>query len=185
MEGDAIGIEAGAVRMLEHVDGHLRRAAELPRQRPLGADAVAEDAAEDAGSRGGAGDLVGLLDAVDGEHADAAREGGGDVALLLDGVAEGDAVRGRAGGERHVDLGHGGAVERRAELGEELQHGRIGVRLDRIEDAAVGERLRKRRIVLAHDIEVDDEAGALGASESKKVADTVSHSQGTPQAGCG
>ena len=51
MERDAIGVEAEPVRVLEHVDRHLGHAAELARQRPFGAGAVAQDAAEDASRR--------------------------------------------------------------------------------------------------------------------------------------
>ena len=121
MEGHAIGVEAEAMGVLEHVDGHLRGAAELARQRPLGAVVGDQDAAEDARGGRGAADLLDFLAQIDGEEADAALVGGGDVALLLDGVAVGDALGRGAGGERHVDLGDAGAIEARAELGEQLR----------------------------------------------------------------
>src|SRR5690606_25784238 len=95
---------------------------ELARKRPFGAVAGAQDAAEYLRAGRGAGDLVDLLGGIDGEEADAARKGGGNVALLLDRVAIGDAVGRGAGGERHVDLGDAGAIEARAELGEEPEH---------------------------------------------------------------
>ena len=166
--------------VLEHGDGELRRAAEFPRQRPFGAVIGAEDAAEDLAARGGARDLLDLLAAVDREEADAALEGGGDVALLLDGVAVGDALGGGAGGERHVDLGNARAIEGRAEAREQLQHFRLGIGLDRVEDAAVRQRLGEGEVVLAHDIEVDDEAGAVGSSVAEEIADTVGHSRALP-----
>ena len=118
--------------------------------------------------------------AVDREEADAARESRGDVALFLDRVAVGDAVGRGAGGERHVDLGDRGAVEGRAELGEELQDLRRRVGLDRVEDAAVRQRAGEGGVVLAHDIEVDHEAGAVGSSVAEEVADTVGHSRELP-----
>ena len=93
MERDAIGLEAEPMGVLQHVRGHLGLAAELARQRPFGAGAVAQDAAEHLRAGRGAGDLLDLGLAVDREQADAEREGARDVALLLDGVAEGDAVR--------------------------------------------------------------------------------------------
>ena len=67
------------MRVLEHVDRHLRHAAELPRQRPFGAGAVAQDAAEDLHVRGagegrGAGDLLHLGLAIDREEAHAELE---------------------------------------------------------------------------------------------------------------
>ena len=115
MEGHAIGDEAEAMGVLEHARRHFRRAAELARQRPFGAGAVAQDAAEHFRARRGARDLLDLGFAVDGEEAHAKRIGAGDVALLLDRIAEGDAVGRRAGGERLLDLDDRGRVEARAE----------------------------------------------------------------------
>ena len=105
--------------MLEHVGRHLGHAAELARQRPFGAGAVAQDAAEHLGAGRGAGDLLDLGLAVDREEADAELEGARDVTLLLDRVAERDAVGRSAGRERHLDLGDRGGVEARAERGEQ------------------------------------------------------------------
>src|SRR5262249_60484298 len=129
----------------------LGGAAELPRERPLGAVSGAEDAAEDLRAGRGARDLLDLLLGVDGKEADAARIGGGDVALFLDRVAVGDAVGGGAGGERHVDLGDAGAVEGGAEFGEQLQDLGLGVRLDRVKDTAGGKRFWESEVVLADD----------------------------------
>src|SRR5262245_40321227 len=119
MEAHAIGVEAEAMGMIENIDGELRSAAELPRQRPFGAVIGAKNAAEDESARSGTGDLLDLLAGVDGKKPDTARVGGRDVALLFDGVAVGDAVGRGAGSEGHVDLGDAGAVEGGAELGEE------------------------------------------------------------------
>ena len=159
MERDAVGVEAEPMGVLEHVDRHRGLAAELARQRPFGAVAVEQDAAEDARAGRGAGDLLDLLHAVDGEQAHAALIGARDVALLLDGVAEGDAVRLGAGGEHHLDLGDRGGVEARARArpgakappapGSPSPRRRRGVR----------QRLGEGQIVFAHDVEVDDEAG--------------------------
>ena len=79
----------------EDVDGLAGDAAELSAERPFGAGAVGQDAAEDARAGRGAGDLLHLLDAVDGEERHAERVRAGNVALLLDGVAVGDAARRR------------------------------------------------------------------------------------------
>ena len=46
VERHPVGLEPEPVGVLEHVDRHLGHAAELPRQRPFGAGAVAQDAAE-------------------------------------------------------------------------------------------------------------------------------------------
>ena len=78
--------------MTQHVDGHRRHTAELARQRPLGALAVGQHAAEHACARRGACDFLDLFHAVDREQADAELVGARDVALLLDGVAVGDSL---------------------------------------------------------------------------------------------
>ena len=98
--------EAQPVRMLEHADSHFGLAAELARQRPFGAGAVRQDAAEHFRARSDARDLLDFGLAIDREEPDAERIGARDVALLLDRVAEGDAVRRGTGGKRHLDLRH-------------------------------------------------------------------------------
>ena len=52
MERDAVRLQAQALGEVEHVDRHFRVAAELARQRPLGAGAIIEDAAEHLARRG-------------------------------------------------------------------------------------------------------------------------------------
>src|SRR5712672_925455 len=104
-------VEAIPLCEIEHIDSHLRIAAELARQRPLGAGAVVQDAAEHLGARRGAGDLLDLRAAIDREQANAEREGTRDVTLLLDRIAIGDPLRARTSGQRHLDFGHRGAVE--------------------------------------------------------------------------
>ena len=104
MEREAMRDEPEPMRVLEHTRGHLRRAAEFARQRPFGARAVAQDAAEHFRARRGARDLLDLRLAIDREQPHAEREGARDVALLLDRVAEADAVRRRARRERLLDL---------------------------------------------------------------------------------
>ena len=173
MERDAIGVEAELLGMAQHVDGHLRHAAELARQRPFGAFAIGQHAAEHAGAGSGAGDLLDFLDAVDGEEADAERIGAGDVALLLDGVAEGDAVGGRAGVERHLDFGNGRGVEGGAHRSEQAQDFRRRVCLHRIVDLRSGSACPKALEIVAHDIEVDDEARAVGTSGGEEVEDAL------------
>ncbi len=111
MERDAVGCEAELMGVDENVDGHLRHAAELARQRPFGAFAIREHAAEHAGAGSGTGDLLDFLVAVDRKEADAERMRAGDVAFLLDRVAVGDAGSGRTGVERHFDFSDGGAIE--------------------------------------------------------------------------
>ena len=123
-----------------------------------------------------AGDLLDLGLAVDREEADAERVGARDVALLLDGVAVGDAVGRGAGREHHLDLGDRGGVEAGAELGQQRQHLRRRVGLHGVEHAGVGQRLGKGRVVVAHDVEIDDEAGpVLDPRSAQEFTDALGH----------
>src|SRR5262249_14625598 len=171
----AARLEAEAVGMVEHFDRHLLVAAELARQWPLGAGAVEQEAAEHLRAGGGAGDLLDLGLAVDGKESHAERIGARDVTLLLDGVAERDALRRRARRERHLDLGDRSGVEAGAKRSEQREQLRRRVCLDGIEHAAVGQRLREGTIVLAHDVEIDDEAGPVLAAAAQEFADALGH----------
>ena len=69
-----------------------------------------------------------------------------------------DAVGRRAGRERHLDLGDRGGVEAGAERGEQRQHLRRRVRLDGVEHPGVRQGLGEGLVVVADDVEIDDEA---------------------------
>ena len=168
-------LEAEPVGVLEHVDRHRGVAAELARQRPFGAGAVEQEAAEHLRAGSGAGDLLDLGLAVDREQANAQREGAGDVALLLDGVAIGDAVGRGAGREHHLDLGDRGGVEARAEPGNERQHFRRRVRLDGVEHPGVRQGVGEGLVVVAHDVEVDDEARPVFGATTQELVDALRH----------
>ena len=170
-----MGDQAEPMRVLEHVRSRGGLAAELARQRPLGADVVAQDAAEHATAGSGAGDLLDLGLAVDRIERDPERVRARDIALLLDGVAEGDAVGRGAGGEHHLDLGDRGGVEAGAEPGEQLEHFRRRVGFHGVEYARVRQRLGEGLVVVAHDVEVDDEARPVVAAVTQKLADALSH----------
>ncbi len=150
-------------------------AAELARQRPFGAGAVEQEAAEHPRAGRGAGDLLDLGLAVDREQPHPQREGAGDVALLLDGVAVGDAVGRGAGRQHHLDLGHRCGVEARAEPGEQRQHFRRRVRLDGIEHPRIRQRVGECLVVVAHDFEIDDEARPVFAAMAQELVDALSH----------
>ena len=171
-----MGDEAEPVRVFEHARRHLGHAAELARQRPLGAGAVAEDAAEHPGAGRGAGDLLDLDLAVDREQAHAARDRRAAMSrsFLIVLPKEMRSAVAPAASTISISADRRG-VERRAELGEELQDLRRRVGLDRVEDARVRQRLGESQVVLADDFEVDDKAGAVVASSSEKLADTFSH----------
>ena len=105
------------MRPLQHPRRHLGRAAELAGQRPFGARAVAQHAAEHLCARRRAGDLLDLGLAIDRKEAHAELVGARDVALLLDRVAEADAVGRRAGRERLLDLRHARRSRSRSRAG--------------------------------------------------------------------
>ena len=161
MERDAVRHQPALVRELQDIGGIVRLAAELARQRPFGAGAVAMDAADHPAAGSSARHLLDLGLAVDGEQRDAELERGRDLALLLDGVAVGDAVGRGAGGEHVVRLGHRGDVEATAEPGQELEDFRRRIGLDGVEHLGVRQHLGEVQVVLAHDIEVEDEAGSV------------------------
>ena len=181
VEGDAVGLEPEAVGMLQHVGRHLRHAAELARQGPFGAGAVAQDAAEHLGALRHAGDLLDLGLAIDREEPHAELEGPGDVALLLDRVAEGDAVRRGAGRQHHLDLLDRGAVEARAEGCQQAQHLRRRVRLDGVVDPGVRQGVGEGVVVVPDDVEVDDEAGPVIAARTKELTDACGHGTNLPK----
>ena len=114
MERHAIGVEPEIARLAQQLDRHLGRAAELARQRPFGAVALDQDAAEDARAGRRARQLLQLGLAVEGEEPHAPLVGEGDVALLLDRVAEREALGGDAVVEAQLDLAAAGDVEIRA-----------------------------------------------------------------------
>src|SRR5271169_5335623 len=124
-------------------------------------------------------DLLDLRLAIDREQPHAERVGAPDVAFLLDRVAEGNALRRGAGREHHLDLGDRGGVEAGAKRSEQRQQLGCWIGLDGVEYAAVRQRLGKGPVVLAHDVEIDDEARTivepLVATAAQEVVDTLAH----------
>ena len=134
----------------------VRVAAELARQRPVGAAAfVAQDAAEDARRRAPTStSLSSSASAVEGERRTPQDDGVGDVGALLDRVA----VANRAGSRRPRGTGRSppGWRRRSRPPGHPAGAGsRRRVGLDRIED--LGGRQRGAQLVVARgdDVEVD------------------------------
>ena len=156
------GDQPALVREFQDVGGIVRLAAELARQRPFGAGAVAMDAADHAAAGRGARDLLDLGLAVDGKQRDAEPEGGGDLALLLDGVAVGDALgRARRRRARPRSRCTEATSKQRAELGQQLEDFRRRIGLDGVEHLGVRQRLGEGQVVLAHDVEVEHQAGSV------------------------
>src|SRR6202050_3270228 len=141
------------------------------------------DSANHPDAGGSACDLFDLGLAIDGKQRNAELGRGGDLALLLDGVAVGDAVRRGAGGEHRFGFADRGDVEAAAEPGKNLQDLRGRVRLDGVEHFAVRQRLSEALIVLADDVEVEHEAGAVLDAMLEKFADACRHCDATPPSG--
>ena len=89
----------------------------------------------------------------------------------------------RAGRQHHLDLGDRGGVEAGAERGEQRKHLRRRVRLHGVEHARVGQRLGEGLVVVAHDVEVDDEARPFIGTLAQEVADARGHSGDLPHPG--
>src|ERR1700722_13802319 len=104
MEREAMSDKAECMRALEHTGRHFRRTAELARQRPLRAGAVAQNAAEHFRARRRARDLLYLGLAIHGEQSDSEPIGARDVLFFLARVAETDAVSRCASGQRLLDF---------------------------------------------------------------------------------
>ena len=114
-----------------------------------------------------------------------------DVAFLLDGVAEGNAIRRSAGGEHHLDFGNRGRIETGAEPSEEPENFRRRIGLHGVEHTRVRQRLGEGQIVVANDVEIDDEARTIITAVAQKLADALGHgalpsysSRGGPTAHC-
>ncbi len=175
MKRQAAGVEASSSRRRQQLDRHVAAAAELARQRPVGAGAIDQDAAEHGSARGGRRELVELGLAVEGEQPDAAPIGIGDVALLLDGVAVGDARRLDAGGEAEIDLARARDVEIGAEARQPLDQLGRRVGLDGIEDAGDRQRLGQLAVIVLDAVEVDDQARGVGVLVGEESEDTLGH----------
>ena len=133
------------------------------------------DAADHPAAGRGARDLLHLGLAIDGEQGHAEPEGGGDLALFLDGVAVGDAVGRGAGGEHVVRLGDRGDVEAAAEAGQQLENFRRRIGLHGVVHLGVRQHLGEVQVVLADDVEIDDEAGSVIGTLLQKFADACGH----------
>ena len=138
------------------------------------------DAADHPAAGSGARHLLDLGLAVHGEQRDAELEGYRDLALLLDGVAIGDALRRGARRQHVVGLADRGDVEAAAEPGQELEDLRRRIGLDGVEHLAVRQRLGEVQVILAHDIEVENEAGSVFGAMLEKFADACGHFEPAP-----
>ncbi|MNX85341.1 hypothetical protein D3C86_1171750 [compost metagenome] len=168
------------MRIDQNVDSHLRHAAELARQRPFGAFAIRQHAAEHACAGSGTGNLLDFLVAINGEEIDAERMSACNIAFLLDGVAEGDTVGSRTRIKRHLDFSHGGAIEVGAERSEQLQDFGSRVCLDGVIDGAVRQGVPESVEIVAHDVEINHEARAFGTSGLDEVENACSRHRYIP-----
>src|SRR5262249_33986608 len=181
MEGDAVGIEPPLLGLAQQVLGHLGRTAELLAERPFGAAAIDQHAAEYARAGSGAGELVQFGFAVEGKQPPPPLVGPGDVLLLLDGVAEGNAVEGHAGGLHQLDLAAACGVELGTEPRQARQDLRRRVGLHGVEDMRRRQKLAHAPVVVLDHVEVDHQARRLGLLLSEVTKNTLSHRWGVPR----
>jgi hypothetical protein len=91
-------------------------------------------------------------------------------------VAVADAIGRRAGGHRLLDFDDRSSVETRAEPDQQIEDRRIGIGLDGVEYARVRQRLGEPVIILAHDVEIDDQARSVLAMVRQEIHDAIRHS---------
>ena len=80
-----------------------------------------------------------------------------------------------AGREHHFDLGDRGGVEAGAKRRQQAQQLGRRIRLHGVENPAVRQGLGEGLVVLAHDIEIDDEAWPVVAAVAQEFADARGH----------
>ena len=168
------------MRIFENIRCHFRNAAKFARERPFSACTIAEDAAEHARLRGHAGNLFNFGFAVDSKEANAEHERSFDIALFLDRIAEGDAISRCASSKRHFDFGDRGRIEAGAERGEQTKNCRIGIGLYGIEHARIRQRPRKRIVIVADDIKINNNARTVLTSGAQKFTNTCGHGTNSP-----
>src|SRR6202034_2994063 len=145
--------------------------------------AIAVNAADHAATGGGACNLFDLGLAIDSKHRDAALVGVTDLALFLDGVAVGDTVGGSAGSQHLMGLVERGHIEAATEFDQKLQNFGRRVRLDGVVDPGVRQCLGEAKIILADDIKIDNEAGAVFSTLLEEFADACGHLDPAPLSG--
>ena len=149
------------MRVLKHVGCHFRNAAEFTRQRPFSTRAIAQDAAEHARLRSRTGDFIHFSDAIDGKQTHTERVSGRNIALFLDRIPERNTIRGCTSGKRHFDFDNGSRIKARAHRREQPQNSGIGIGLHGVINAGIGQSPRKGLIIIANDIEIDNNARTI------------------------
>ena len=142
---------------MQQRNGHIGRAAEFARQRPIGLTVFDQQADIDLCTGRVFGELFQLFGGIGGKQANARAIGKGDVGGFLDGVAEGHARGTGPLRQAQLDLGARGGVEMRA-LGHQAgDHADFGVRLDGIVDMRRTQPGLQRVVLGGHGIGVDDQ----------------------------
>lgn len=131
VEADADDVEAQPLRLLEQRPRLGQRGAKLVAEPAQAAAVVGEDAEDELGVGVEPDDLVELVGVVKRHHLDVVLGGVADERAGLARVRVDDPAGRHAEREHERDLGVGGAVETRPERGEQPQHVRVGVALDR------------------------------------------------------
>ena len=181
MERDAAGLEAKTLGEVEHLDRHLGIAAELARQRPFGAVAGHQDAAEHPRAGGRLRQLLQFGLGVEGEQGNALAMGIGDVALLLDGVAERDAIGRGASLQAKIDFTGAGDVEVGAQPGQQGNDFGCRIGLDGVIHLGHRQPASDVEIVLSDHVEIDDQAGGGGLNVFQEAGDLGGHGKSSLQ----
>ena len=132
-------------------------------------------------SRRRARDLLGLGIAVESEQANAQLIGARDVALVLDGVPVADPVRRRAAASTMSISATEAVSKHEPSESQERKHLGRRVGLHRVEHAACRATSREGMVVLADDVEVDDEDRAFIGPLAEEIADAPAHHGASPQ----
>ena len=146
----------------EDVHGLADRTAVLAGQRPVGAVAGGDQAAQDRRAGRGLGDLADLRRRVHDEQADTEARPTRDVVAPLDRVGVDEVVGRRAGGEAGAHLGRAGDVEVAAAADDRGEHLRVRVGLDRVVDRDAGQRRRQLAQAVGDDRGLDLQEGCGG-----------------------
>ncbi len=174
MEGHTVGFQAQVPGQNHQIQRHVRLAAELARQRPVGGvRAFGEDAHIHPGTRRRLGDVAQVRFRVGGEHAHALLVESADVAGLLDGVAENAALRRHPQTHHFFQLVDRGDIEISAPVTQQADQLSGRVRLYRVVHLGERKLLDQLIVVFAHGFRVDHhEGGLLGV---RQVLDAAEH----------
>ena len=145
METDSARLEPDLAGQQHQIDRHVRVAAELARQRPVGRlAAFGQNPAEDPGARRLLRNVAQVRFAVGCEKGDALFMEVTDIRGLLDRISVADAVRGNSERQHPVQLVARRDIEMGTQVAQQLEHLNCRIRFHRIID--FGERKMRQQL---------------------------------------